>query len=241
VPQGTTNWPNTSARPPALYQSERDSQHPAEEQDFGTVENSGGSAKVIPENSDFENKGDRIRFGRKKEAIRMDHIRQYVSEAVRAKAKNYTPKLKRVDKKNMIWTYQVGKWEVKAKVSFSHPRMTDLRKADLHLTCSCPFWRWQGPEHWGKEEDYLRGTPRGTASFPIIRDPEHEKAVCKHVYAVFSALEGVMLARREKKGSTRPLLAAVQRGRVTVSYEGREHLAKAIVRRYMRGECDGHL
>lgn len=238
VPRGTTNWPQTSARPPAVYQSERDNQHPAEEPDYGTVEDSGGSGKVIPDKSDsnFENKKDRaFRFAthRLKQAIRMNQIRQFVSDPVRQRAKDYTPVLKRVNKRNMIWTFQVGKWLVKVKADFKHPRMTKFDKADLHLTCSCPFWRWQGPEHWGTQDDYQQGKPRGTASFPIIRDPSHEKAVCKHVYAVFEKLESMVFIRRKTGAS--------QIGRVSVSYEGLERMARSIVRRYLRGETDADL
>lgn len=133
--------------------------------------------------------------GTGKTAVRMSEIRQYTSNPVREKAKNYTPVLKRVDKKNLIWAFDVGKWQVKVKAKFP-PRGTKFDKAELHLTCSCPFWRWQGPEHWGTVEDYQHGKPRGTASFPIIRDPGHEKAVCKHVYAVFDLIESYRYVKK---------------------------------------------
>jgi hypothetical protein len=148
-PEGTTNWSATSGHPPARYNRNQDSKHPASPLDTGSTSDTGTSSKVIPEGKDFENKEDRTY---RKSAIRMDQIRKYVSEAVQEKAKSYTPVLSKVDKTRSLWMFTVGKWKVKVKAKFP-PRGTKFDKATLHLTCSCPFWRWQGPEHWGTEED----------------------------------------------------------------------------------------
>lgn len=51
---------------------------------------------------------------------------------------------------------------------------------DIEVSCSCPFWRWQGPEHHAKAEDYLYGSPRGTAASPTIKDPSGVQLLCKH-------------------------------------------------------------
>jgi len=193
--------------------------------DVGTVESvSGPSSRVISENGDFENKKDRAIRGREKLSLRMDQIEKYTSAPVRERSKEYSPRLLRVNKKNFMWTFGVGNWEVRVKAKFP-PRGTKFDKAHLHLTCSCPFWRWQGPEHWGKTEDYQYGKPRGTASFPKIRDPLHQKAVCKHVYAVFQVLKSYRIPRA-KKGSWGE--------QFTVSYEGLDRVVNNVVRRFLR-------
>jgi len=61
-----------------------------------------------------------------------------------------------------------------------------LSKAQIKVSCSCPYWRWQGPEHWAKQNGYLYGRPRGTASTPVIRDPASTHWMCKHVAAVLN-------------------------------------------------------
>lgn len=58
----------------------------------------------------------------------------------------------------------------------------------FNVSCDCMFWQWQGPEHWAKVEGYLLGEPKGTASKPVIKDPNGSRRACKHVAAVFRVL-----------------------------------------------------
>ncbi len=69
----------------------------------------------------------------------------------------------------------------------------DIAKLDVRISCSCPAFRWLGPEHWAKVEGYQQGKPQGTASFPVIKDPEHKHPACKHVLAVFKHMPQVFL------------------------------------------------
>jgi hypothetical protein len=168
----------------------------------------------------------------------MDQLERLTSDPVRERSKEYKPRIVRVDKKNSIWTFQTGKWKVRVKAKFPSVRASRFQVADLQITCSCPFWRWQGPEHWGQTEGYLYQRPRGTATFPKIRDPGHEKPVCKHTYAVLQTLKTLRRITR-RKASGLPTFFA----RVRVSYEGLETIARTIVRRYqkMKGRSDAGL
>lgn len=58
----------------------------------------------------------------------------------------------------------------------------------IEVSCSCPFWQFQGPEYHGDAEGYLLGSPRGTATVPEIKDPSNVKRVCKHVSAVLDEM-----------------------------------------------------
>ena len=69
-----------------------------------------------------------------------------------------------------------------------------LAKMPLKVSCSCPYFRWQGPEHWAKTNGYLYGRPVGTASKPVIKDPKGKHWVCKHVYAILNAKKGLRFA-----------------------------------------------
>lgn len=98
---------------------------------------------------------------------------------------------KRADIKNLRWIFSVdcgnGAKAVKIHAFRERsPNVVKLSKMDVDLSCSCPAWRWLGPEHHAKREDYLDGKPRGTASVPVIRDPSGINRVCKHVAAVLS-------------------------------------------------------
>lgn len=120
-----------------------------------------------------------------------------VEQPIRDRAAFRFPKLSKVDRKNSIWNYRVPGTEgrtytVKIKiVNFNGAKQTGM--SDIMLTCNCPFFRWQGPEHWATVEDYLFQKPAGTASFPRIRDPQGVKKICKHCVATLAKFQNVHL------------------------------------------------
>ena len=155
-----------------------------------------GSGKVLPLSyyTDFANNTQQIPSGRQdrylhnnnfqvKQAATMEDILRRVDNLVELRAKARVPKLTRTDTKNWIWHWKSGDWKVKVQ-AFKRGNATNLRKLNLRISCNCPFWRWQGPEHWAKQGGYLLGQPQGSASRPEVRDPKHVHPVCKHVYAV---------------------------------------------------------
>jgi len=75
-------------------------------------------------------------------------------------------------------TFTVGKYEVTVDAK------GDSSAPDLFLSCTCSYWRYQGCEFHALKNDYLFGTPRGSAEEPTKRDPQGSHKVCKHVYAV---------------------------------------------------------
>lgn len=156
-------------RPPSQF---------ADRLDGGFVYNNPGSAKVIPPRSDLVNHG-RWRYA----SAYIREIARNTSSEIKQRADRYSPRRKSFDRDKGLWTYGVGKYTVKLKASFDEGAET-FRGARVKVRCSCPFWRWGGPEHWAQKEDYQLGPTRGTASKPDIRDPRGEHGCCKHVYAV---------------------------------------------------------
>jgi hypothetical protein len=123
---------------------------------------------------------------RTKIALRLDSIVTGLNPRVTERSNRCAVRLKRADPRNLRWilTVNCGNVPRVVKIKASRDRrVKKLSKMDLDLTCSCPAWRWQGPEHHSKREDYLDGKPRGTASVPVVRDPQMVNRVCKHVYA----------------------------------------------------------
>jgi hypothetical protein len=76
-----------------------------------------------------------------------------------------------------------------------------LAKMPIKVSCSCPYFRWQGPEHWAKTNGYLYGRPVGTASMPTIKDPKGQHWACKHVYAILKARKGLRFASHDPSGT----------------------------------------
>lgn len=124
-----------------------------------------------------------------KTALRAEAIVDGLNPKYIDRASRCAVSLKRADIRNLRWIFSVdcgnGAKVVKMK-GFREGNVTKLSKMDVDLSCSCPAWRWLGPEYHSKTEEYLDGKPRGTASVPVIRDPTGINRVCKHVAAVLS-------------------------------------------------------
>ena len=95
----------------------------------------------------------------------------------------------RLDVRNAMWLFDFKGSKGTYRVRFQAMRkgnLRDIKKAHIRVSCSCPFWRWQGPEHWAKQGGYLYGKPQGTASRPSKKDPNGQNRACKHVLAVMN-------------------------------------------------------
>lgn len=154
---------------------------PADVLDAPETPDNPGSSRVIPDNHNFENR----------KAVVIRQILDACGPDVKTKASGIQPKLSKVDAKNGMWTFTVTGSEstylVKVKTSVSG-NVKDASKAQVQVACSCPFWQWQGPEHWAREGGYLYGKPTGLATAPEEKDPTHKHGACKHVVAVFDLI-----------------------------------------------------
>lgn len=123
-----------------------------------------------------------------KQAATSAEITRGISHKIVDRAADRHPKLVRVDTKNWMWTWSVPgtapqPYTVKVQ-AFKRGNSKNFKSLNLKVKCTCPAFRWQGPEHWAEGDTYLLGSPRGTASYPVIRDPDHVQPLCKHIYAV---------------------------------------------------------
>jgi len=163
----------------------------------GEMPDTPGSAKVIPSGHGFVNKeasSQRVASAWRV-AKRLAELLGETSTDVLLRAKTLRPKGKRFDQKNAMYTFSVPgatskeTYVVRMKVSRPAKNVSKLGRMDLEVSCSCPFWQWQGPEHWAKFGNYLYGSPRGTASKPSIKDPTSIHKVCKHVAATLDMVK----------------------------------------------------
>lgn len=128
-------------------------------------------------------------------SVTMDDIDSKVSKEIINKSLSCSVRLKRSMPKNNRYIFEVtsrggsGPHVVTVKAEAKNKNMKSLEKADLYLSCSCPFWIYYGPEYHARRGGYLEGKPKGTATPPRIRDPKGTNLVCKHVYAVFNVID----------------------------------------------------
>lgn len=243
-PEGEpSNYYNRGSEP--YWREIEQSDEPAGVLDEGQVDNNPGSAKVIPEGHDFENKNDRKDTF--KVAVRISEIFDSCSPGVTNRSLGMPVRMVRSDPKHIVWLFDVtgetGTYRVRVK-AVPKGNIRDILKTDVKVSCSCPFFRWQGPEHWAKQQGYLYGKPRGTASRPDIKDPKGVHGVCKHVLAVLRKVSEFILPRLDKvkgegKGKTasslRYLADMLRYGRIFLVAHGEEEMmTHRVARRYVR-------
>ena len=141
-------------------------------------------------------------LGHQRVAFTVGEMLKRCDRKIKERAKAQKPRLARTDTKNWIWHWTVGDHTVRVQ-AFKRGNASNFPKLNLRVSCSCPFWRWWGPEHWGTKSDYQKGALQGTASYPKIRDPARWRPVCKHAYAVLEKSQRFFV--RPKKSPLRKL------------------------------------
>lgn len=135
-----------------------------------------------------------------KVALRLGEVMQGLNPKVLTRAKKCGVSLKRADIPNLRWIFAVdcgnGPKAIKLKAT-RKGNIVAMTKLELALTCSCEAWRWLGSEYHAKQERFIDGKPRGTASTPDIKDPERINRVCKHVAAVLNHIEGWTIPKKK--------------------------------------------
>lgn len=138
------------------------------------VPNSGGSGKVIPDSM--------------KTAATIAEIERNVAADVSKRARGVKVRLSRADPKRGMWTFSAAGSEGKTYTirvqAAAKGNTKDVSKLEVKVSCDCDFFRYQGPEHWARTNDYLYGKPRGAATAPTEKDPHGKHWLCKHAAKV---------------------------------------------------------
>lgn len=159
-----------------------------------------GPGKTIPRDNDYAN-----RQAMSKVALRIAEIESLCERNLAQKAQSVPVKLVRVDTKNLVWKFDAkgskpGEvYQVHVKGIPVAQNTKDPNKMDVFVSCSCPYWQWQGPEHWAVTKGYLYGSPRGTATKPDLKDPSGQHGACKHVLAVLHRVSSFVLPGKKVK------------------------------------------
>lgn len=229
------NW-HDRATDPLMKDLHHDRTRAEKMNDITEVTDNPGSAKVIPDNTDLMNhkRWPLIHHNQAscKVAVKIPEIMDSCSPEIHRRSEGIPVKLRRVDTRNAQWTFEVTGEAANYQVKFRALKRGRARtpyKMDVLVSCSCPFWQWQGPEYWAKKKGYLLGDPRGTAKKPKIKDPDGVHGACKHVLAVFERVKGFSLPG--KKGSQQ-LAEMLDNGTVFFLFPERK-MATRVVNRYL--------
>lgn len=248
--EAPTSWVGPMTGQPGISTPSKDHKHPAHPHgnpdiDSGfkqpAVEQQSGSSKVIPDvnrstgdlswrnkNKPGDDRGYKVAHD--KTADTMRKILRNVKRPVVERSKDYSPNLLGFQPRNQVFRFKTGDWKQWVKVlprPGSKQRM--VNGMVIRVKCSCPFHRWQGPEHWATKSDYQYGALKGTATFPGVRDPKHRHAVCKHLVAVFRYIRD----NRLKVPETAP---RTKLGRYSADNSGncKTPAPSSVVQRYLR-------
>lgn len=148
-------------------------------------------------------------------ALTLDQIDSRTDGADRRRARQIQISVRRSDAENGRWLFDAltvgsrsgGPYRCRVRIS-PHTRNPDssrLSEKDVEVSCSCPAWRFNGPDYWSGVMRYLwrptdnipnlfPGWPKpgrsySDGSFPEVRDPNGRHGVCKHVSAVLRIIK----------------------------------------------------
>lgn len=144
-------------------------------------------------------------------AATMADIASQTGPAVHEKVSGVKLALNRSDPKRGIWSFRAagskGDTYIVRIKGIKERGISKLSTARVQVSCTCPFFRWQGPEHWAKKNSYLYGKPEGTASKPDVKDPKGQHWACKHI---IKALQTCRTYRMASEGSLHTLMQEAQ-------------------------------
>jgi hypothetical protein len=155
-------------------------------------EASPASSRVVPngEGQFWQGEETYVKAAGVKVAETISELLAQTEPKVHQRAQKVAVQLKRADPDRGIWTFTAAgskgnTYTIRIKGK-RKGNLRDLSKAEVQVSCSCPYYRWWGPEHWGKVNEYMYGKAQGTQSFPIVRDPGSVRWVCKHAIAALT-------------------------------------------------------
>ncbi|MDO8640912.1 MAG: hypothetical protein Q7R33_05160 [Nitrosarchaeum sp.] len=131
-------------------------------------------------------------------AIKIDELLSAIPAVIKNRSVEYQPNL--VRHRDNLWLYRVGDYVVRIKVPKIHLRvlkqlskknqqhLTKLKNRDILVSCTCDFWKYNGPDYHAHENNYSERT-FSDLSQPVVRDPQDKFLLCKHAYSALKQLK----------------------------------------------------
>lgn len=149
-------------------------------------------------------------------ALTVDQIGGRTDTETRRRGRRIQVVVRRSDAENGRWLFDAvtvggersgGPYRCRVRISphTKNPESSRLSDKDIEVSCSCPAWRFNGPDYWSKVRRYLwtptdnvpnlfpdwpkPGRGYSDGSFPRVRDPRGRHGSCKHVVAVLNLIK----------------------------------------------------
>jgi len=130
-------------------------------------------------------------------AANFDYLLRATSEFSRKNSPRNNVRLLKADHKKGFYTYKVRsymkesdpKGHIVSVQLDKNTKETDIRQMDIKVSCSCPFWKYWGPDYNAGALNFLQGDHRSDNSKPDVRDKDRKNKICKHVYSVGEIIE----------------------------------------------------
>lgn len=149
-------------------------------------------------------------------ALTVDQIDGRTDTGDRRRGRRCQVSVRRSDPANGRWLFDVltvgpdrsgGPYRVRVRMSprTRNPDSNKLSDKDVEVSCSCPSWRFNGPDYWSRVRRYLweptdaipnlfpdwpkPGRSYSDGSFPEVRDPQGRHGSCKHAAAVLRLIK----------------------------------------------------
>jgi len=134
----------------------------------------------------------------KKLALTIDFLLKNTPTSIKSKSKDYEAILKKSNGIN--WIYNVGDYIVRVKIPTISKmilkklsekevkKLLSIKNRNVLVSCTCNFWKYNGPDFNAATNNYSERF-LSDLSDPQVRDPQHKKIICKHVYATLKKLK----------------------------------------------------
>ncbi len=128
-----------------------------------------------------------------KSAVNINYLLGNTPLSIRQKSKDVAVEF--IKQMKDRWIYKVGDYIVRIRIpkiplkvkktstETSLSKMTKIKNRDLFVSCTCNFWKYNGPDYNAIEQGYSERSFSNLQS-PDTRDPNKEFLICKHVYKV---------------------------------------------------------
>jgi len=112
-----------------------------------------------------------------KSAVSALYLLKNSPQVIKSNARSYTAQL--IRSRGYSYVYRVGDYIVRIRAV---GQMINKSNKDILLSCTCNFWKWNGPDFNAANQGYSERA-FSNLSEPVVRDPHNQFLVCKHAYA----------------------------------------------------------
>lgn len=126
-----------------------------------------------------------------KQSVTIDYLLQNIPLEIRQKSKPVVVNF--VKQVRDRWIYKVNDYIVRIKIikipaatrkkltKKTLSRMLRVKNRDVFVSCTCNFWKYNGPDYNANEQDYGERVFSDLSS-PDEKDPQNKNLLCKHAY-----------------------------------------------------------